>query len=259
MTTVTGAPAELGGSLAADGRADRRIRVERLGREASPVVVVEDLLADPAPLIEAAHASPFGPPAMAAYPGVRARAPGAYARGLRDALLPVLLDAFGLRGWTLAGATCDFSLVTRRPEALAMRQRIPHTDAADPGLVALLHYLTPGGTSGTSFYRHRSTGFERITPARRDAYEAALARELAEAPPEGYVGGDTPVFERIGGFEGRFNRLVAYSGALLHSGDVPSGFAFSDDPRQGRLTLNTFFSLRPPPAPAVGGASGSGR
>ena len=252
MTTVTGAPTRPRDPPTAGGR----VRVERVGREGSPVVVVENLLADPSPLVELAHAAPFGPPAVAAYPGVRARAPVAYARGLRDALLPVLLDAFGLRGWTLLGATCDFSLVTRRPEELELRQRIPHTDAADPGLVALLHYLTPGGCSGTSFYRHRSTGFERVTPDRRAAYEAALARDVAQAPPQGYVGGDTPVFERIGGYEGRFNRLIAYGGALLHSGDVAADFGFSDDPRRGRLTLNTFFTLRPP---ATDGPPAAGR
>ena len=57
------------------------------------------------------------------------------------------------------------------------------------------------------------------------------------------------MFERTGGFEGVFNRLIAYRGSLLHSGDVAPGFGFSDDPRQGRLTVNTFFVLRRPGSP----------
>lgn len=225
-----------------------RVRVERLGREASPVLVVDDLLAAPEPLLEAAYAAPYGEPAVKAYPGVRAPAPRAYAIGLRDALLPVVREAFGLQGWSFAGLVSDFSLVTRSPEALATRQRIPHTDASEAGLIALLHYLTPDGCAGTSFYRHRATGFESVGPDRRAAYETALAADLVRHPPQGYVGGDGPVFERIGGFDGRFNRLIAYPGARLHSGDVPAGFDFNDDPRRGRLTLNTFFTLRPPGA-----------
>lgn len=225
-----------------------RVRLERLGRENSAVLVVEDLLADPAALVAAAEAAAFGPPAVRAFPGVRAPAPRPYVAGLRELLTPLLRRAFDLPGWEPAGATGHFSLVTRRPEALEPRQRVPHTDASDPGLIAVLHYLTPGGCAGTSFYRHRGTGFESVGPDRRAAYEAALASDLARHPPHGYVGGDTPVFERVGGFEGRFNRLIAYRGALLHSGDVPAGFAFSDDPRRGRLTANTFFTLRPPAA-----------
>lgn len=228
-----------------------RLRVERVGHERAPVLVVDDLLSDPAPLVAAAHAASYGAPEMKAYPGVRAPAPRAYALGLREALLPALRDAFALPGWEVAGAACDFSLVTRRPQALEPRQRVPHTDTSDPGLIALLHYLTPGGCGGTSFYRHRATGFETITPERRAPYEAALARELGRDPPSGYTTGDGPLFARTGGFEGRFNRLIAYRGDLLHSGDLPPGFTFSDDPRRGRLTLNTFFTLRPrPPAAA---------
>lgn len=227
-----------------------RMRVERLGREHAPVLVVDDLLTDPGPLTAAAHAARYGAPEVKAYPGLRAPAPRTYAQGLRDALLPALQDAFGLPDWTVAGATCDFSLVTLRPEALDPRQRVPHTDTSDPGLIALLHYLTPGGCGGTSFYRHRATGFETITPERRTRYEATLAQELGRDPPTGYMAGDGPLFARTGGFDGRFNRLIAYRGDLLHSGDVPDDATFSDDPRQGRLTLNTFFTLRPPGAPS---------
>ncbi len=228
--------------------AGARVRLQRLGAEGSPVLVAEDLLAAPELLVTAGRTAAYGAPAVEAYPGLRAPAPRAYVAGLQATLLPVVLKAFGMEGWTLAGAAGDFSLVTRRPEELALRQRLPHTDAADPGLVALIHYLTPGGCSGTSFYRHRSTGFESVGPERRGAYEAALARDVARHPPDGYIGGDTPVFERVGGFDGRFNRLLAYRGSLLHSGDVPDGFAFSADPCEGRLTLNTFFTLRPPGA-----------
>ena len=225
-------------------RADR-IRTLRLGRERFPLLVVEDLLSDPAPMLELAWRSRFGPPRVEAFPGLRAPAPGRYVELLRRSLSPLLADAFNLPGYMIASAASDFSLVTKRPEALALRQRIPHTDGVEPGLIAVMHYLTPGGFSGTSSYRHRSSGFERVGAERRPAYEAALAADLACHPPEGFISGDTPVFERIGGVEGRFNRLLAYPGTCLHSGDVPDDFGFQADPRHGRLTVNTFFVMRP--------------
>ncbi len=217
-----------------------RVRVERLGREESPVLMVERLLSDPAPLLEDAYAAAYAPPEVEAYPGVRAPCPADYLAVLRRGLLPLLRDVFPLEGWELASAASSFSLVTRRPEALQPRQRIPHTDAREPGLIALMHYLTPGGCSGTSFYRHRATGFETVSAARAGRYEVAVEAELGAAPPEGYIGSDTAAYERIGGVDGAFNRLVAYSGLLLHSGDLPEDFGFSPDPRRGRLTANTF-------------------
>ena len=222
------------------------VRVERLGRERATVLVVDDLLSDPGPLVRDAHAATYGTPEIKAFPGVRAPAPPDYPAVLRRALLPLLRDVFDLQGCEVVGGTSDFSLVTRRPQSLELRQRIPHTDTPDPGLIALLHYLTPGGTSGTSFYRHRTTGFESITADRRAAFEATLSRELQDAQPTGYIGADTALFERIGGYDGVFNRLIAYRGSLLHSGDIAPDFGFSDDPRTDRLTANTFLLLRRP-------------
>ena len=146
--------------------------------------------------------------------------------------------------------------MTRPPAELALRQRIPHTDTPNPGMIALLHYLTEPGCSGTSFYRHRATGFENVTPERRSAYEARLAEETRRDEPRGYIGGDTALFERTGGVEGVFNRLIAYRGTLLHSGDVAADFAFSDDPGRGRLTANTFFVLGRPAGSHGGQAPG---
>ncbi len=239
---MSGTPAAPGG--AAPPRP--RVRVERLGREQAPVLVVEDLLSDPAPLLADAYAADYGAPAVKAYPGLRAPTPRDYAATLAAALLPVLRDAFALDGCELAGVASDFSVVTRPPGALEVRQRIPHTDTTDPGLIALLHYLTPGGCGGTSFYRHRATGFETVSPQRREAYERSLAAELPSARLPGYIAGDTPLFDRIGGFDGAFNRLIAYRGSLLHSCDIADDLRLSDDPRSGRLTANTFFTLRRP-------------
>jgi hypothetical protein len=233
-------------SRGAVGVAPPRIRVERLGAEGVKVLVVENLVSDPAPLVDAAHAAVYGEPRVKAFPGLRAPAPRHYLQLLIETLTPLLRDVFGLQGWRTTSAVSDFSLVTRPPDRLTPLQRIPHTDGHEPGLLALLHYLTPGDGFGTSFYRHRTTGFEHVSADRREAYQGRLAAEMQACSLTGYTLGDGPLFERTGGFDGVFNRLIAYQGYALHSGDVPADFAFEADPRRGRLTANTFLVLRPP-------------
>ena len=232
-------------SQADSNRTPARIRVESVGSEGVKVLVVESLLTEPEPLVEVAQGSVYGAPQVKSFPGLRTPAPGAYIRLLIETLTPLLQDVFGLQGWRTVSAVGDFSLVTLRPDQLAPRQRIPHTDGQEPGLLALLHYLTAGDCFGTSFYRHRATGFERVTEDRRASYQTTLAAEMQRTPLAGYSLGDGPLFERTGSFGGVFNRLIAYQGHALHSGDVPSDFAFQADPRLGRLTANTFVVMRP--------------
>jgi hypothetical protein len=50
----------------------------------------------------------------------------------------------------------------------------------------------------------------------------------------------------------RFNRFVFYSGDMPHSAAIAAPELLSDDPRQGRLTLNLFFSVLPNPGLAAG-------
>ena len=223
-----------------------RIRVERVGSERLPVLVIERLFTNPEPLLHTARRAVYGAPKAQNFPGLRAPAPAAYIRLLGETLSPLLRRTFDLQGCDIVAASSDFSLITQAPETLTLRQRIPHRDGDEPGLLALLHYLTPGGCFGTSFYRHRATGFEHVNRERRVEYQRLLSSELMANIPQGYTTGDGPIFERTRSFEGAFNRLLVYQGYTLHSGDVPPDFAFSSDPNRGRLTANTFLTMRPP-------------
>lgn len=221
-----------------------KVEVLRFGREGELVVVVDGLFANPEALVElVANTCSFTQQQGQAnfYPGVRSPAPQGYLAVLSRALGPLILRAFPyLAGRSVRGSDC-MSLVTLRPEALNLAQRVPHVDTDSADQIALLHYLCDGTQGGTGFYRHRSTGFETITPERSAAYYKALEAELqAEPPPLAYVDGSTPLFEEIGAVEARFNRLVFYRSRLLHSGKIGEGFEFSPDPRRGRLTGNAF-------------------
>jgi len=141
---------------------------------------------------------------------------------------------------------CNFSIVTTPPEALTPLQRLPHFDAADPGRIAVLHYLCGPSAGGTAFYRHRTTGFETVSLSRMEDYAERLDADLARHgdPKAEYLRGDTALFEQTYRVGAAFNRLVIYRGWTLHSGTVPAGLALSGDPRAGRLTVNTFLQAR---------------
>ncbi len=216
--------------------------IEHFGAEAEPLVIMEDFAADPEELLRAAYAQSYAP-SGAHYPGIRAPADPSYLGARMDLLQQVLTDVFDQpRGAALV--ECAFSIVTAQRDALTPIQRIPHFDSTDPGRLALLHYLCGEDAGGTAFYRHRATGFETISQDRLGRYESALQGEVDALPMSGYVDGDTTLYEETGRVGARFNRMVVYRGFRLHSGVIPLDCPLSPDPRDGRLTVNTFLQGR---------------
>lgn len=219
------------------------IRRTELGNDGEPVVTIDGMLADPAALVAEAATSEYAPawgPA-GGYPGLRAPASLDYVEGVARALLPVIIESFGLPPAGLARAECSFSLVTLPSDRLHATQRAPHVDTTDGWQFAILHYLCDARFGGTAFYRHRATGFEALTPERWPSYEAARAHE---PDGQGYFD-DGNQFEQIGQVDAAFDRVAIYRSRLLHSGLIPRPELLSDDPATGRLTANIFLTLRP--------------
>ena len=218
-----------------------RVTVHCLGNEREPVAVIDGFSVDPDALRAAAAQCRFDA-AGAHYPGVKAPLPASYLRDHRGLIRTVLGEVFEVTG-DVQVLEAGFSIVTTLAENLTLAQRLPHVDALEPGRLALIHYLVPGGTDGTGFYRHRSTGFETVDSDRAPAYFAALNAEIVHHPvANAYLAGDTPLFERIGGFAGDYNRALLYRGRLLHSGSIAPGRALRADPLTGRLTVTGFFA-----------------
>ncbi|AKC87263.1 DUF6445 family protein [Pseudoxanthomonas suwonensis] len=223
------------------------IRVQRLalGEEGAPLLVIDQLVADPERLVRKAARSQFSPQG-AMFPGIRARAPLSYEAFLERLVRPLLDEVFGLPPQVrLAFPMCHYSLVTQAPEKLAFLQRIPHIDSATGRGLATVHYLFHGHWGGTAFYRHRSTGFEYVDEGRELAYFTRLEQESrsADAPEAGYIGEDTALFERIGKVDGVFNRMVVYRRNSLHSGTVDNANVPPPDPLAGRLSINSFIDV----------------
>jgi hypothetical protein len=221
--------------------------VDFVGRERSPVIVIDNFADEPQALVDyAATLAPFPPAQQTYYPGVRAPVPMPFVQAVHAYLDGPIRRAFHLGDQEVKSGGWDFSLVTRPPAETSVRQRMPHIDSTNAGNLALLLYLCSPGQGGTSFYRHRRTGYETITEDRFDAYEAALQSELESAgPPDGYINGDTDIYQRTADYEAEFNRMLIYRGKNLHSASLGEAFGFDPDPRSGRLTLNLFLHFRP--------------
>lgn len=221
--------------------------LRRVGSMQSPLVVIDDFsgACDEAVAI-AQSLAPFPPiRADSYYPGLRRvieptdATANDYVEELCRRSAQFIAGAFDVDGFDLLEAS--FSMVTARPSDLREAQRAPHFDSTDQKYFALLHYLrVPDGT-GTAFFRQRSTGIERVTEANIARFVTTAEKEAAMLPEDsGYIHGSNEFFEQIGAVEGIADRLVIYQGSLLHSGIIPPGMNFSEDPSEGRLTANIF-------------------
>jgi hypothetical protein len=211
-----------------------------LGRERQPLLVIDDFVPEPQALIDEAAAlafTPIGPH----YPGIRAGVSAAQVRAFLAPIVDLVCGTFDC-GSHLQVIEAYYSLVTTRPADLRPIQRLPHFDGLERERLALLHFIGRDRSSGTAFYRQRSTGFESVDAARYPQFCAAIDRDrgLYGLPEPAYISGDTPMYEQIASFEGRFNRALVYRGHLLHCALLPEDLSYSSNPREGRLTVNTF-------------------
>jgi hypothetical protein len=220
-----------------------RVSAIQVGDSGFPLLCIDDFFPDPDSLVAGAERADFIE-VGSRYPGVRASAPPEYVEHLLESLSPLVEAHFGAPPQEDL-ELCAYSMVTLAPGELRAIQRIPHFDGPEPRRIAFLHYLCNAEQGGTSFYRHRVTGLERITPDRTDEYTRRVVAEIkAKQPAHGYVDGDTPYFEKLHGVDAAFNRLIVYPGNALHSGDIAAHGVRSEDPRRGRLTINGFGFLR---------------
>jgi len=223
-----------------DCRPDIRI----IGAERTPVVVIDDpVLSVDALRAYALEQATFGPDSQFAYPGIRAGTPPEYSRVLAPHLAGLLRHLYSIP------AAYDyqlfhevFSLVTEKPEDLMPLQRIPHTDTRQPFYFATVHYLNEGDFSGTGFFRHKPTSYERISEERypRLIQAGNVHMEAHGLPPMKYINESDDHFELMAQVDYRPNRLVMYPGNLLHSGLIRPELDLRDDPASGRLTANMF-------------------
>ncbi len=218
-----------------------RVQLKRIGQEQQPLLIVDDVLADPDAMIDAAREAGFYVPEHTHYPGLNAPLPESYYRTVVTTLRGPIAAAFGLSSDAYLKYFGFFALATTAAAQAEPIQKIPHHDSPDPNRLAMVHYLCRGDHGGTGFFRHKATGFESVDHARHPAYvdiaRAQLAARGAGAPA--YAGADMADYELIGRAEPVFNRLILYRNHVLHSA-LLGPQAGDRDPGLGRLTANGF-------------------
>ena len=214
-----------------------------IGVERAPLMVIDNLLADPYALVDLAATKVFGDVASY-FPGIRAKVPLTFQHFILDTLRSELISTFGLPGGTLRFTACHFSLVTTPPDKLTYLQRIPHIDSLNSNELAFILYLFKADLGGTAFYRHRKTGYEVVDQVRKPEYWRHVEAEQAavERDSTGYIHGDTEFYEQVGQQEGVFNRMLVYRRTSLHSATLRPDFVAVTDPRRGRLSVNGFIA-----------------
>jgi hypothetical protein len=219
------------------------VRFSQIGLEQQPLLVVDDFIPQPEQLIRYALQQGEVKQVAGLYPGLRSVAPSAFGAHLLQYLAQPLQACFGLAPTQLQQVNSYFSMVCTPATELSPMQSIPHFDRPCPDELAAIYYLCGENHGGTSFYRHRSTGYEAITPERQDSYQQALQADFQQhGTPRGYICGDTALFEVIATVPARFNRLVLYRCSSLHSGDIKPDYAYDLNPGSGRFTIASFLS-----------------
>jgi hypothetical protein len=218
------------------------VRLAQIGRRAIPVTMIDNVLREPQGVAALGLAQSYAEDSGNLYPGMRAPMPESFSTAFRAWLTPILQSSGMLAGnRAIYRDTSFFSVVTTASTDLLPIQRIPHYDSTDPNLFAAVIYLCDTRFSGTSFYRHRKTGYEEITEANCHNYQLALDNDLRlhGVPPQEYVNGDSALFEVIFSTELKFNSAVVYPGRILHAGNIKKRFEPPKDKSDWRLTITS--------------------
>ena len=211
--------------------------------------VVDDVLLEPERLLALAqaHKQAFKPVDFSAYPGRFLMLPAKLRDEMEDCFRRQMRPLFDAR--RLLSMHARLSMVTLAPSELKPAQWICHSDhfglePAQSIQASVLYLFKDASLGGTGFYQ----------PARPPEEMRALFDDAVRLPADlfasryaiepGYLLDSNRYFNRIGGVEARWNRMVFYDGAMLHSGDIRAPDRLVDNPLEGRLTLNGFYTCR---------------
>lgn len=216
----------------------------RVGNEQTSILVLDRFAEDVLAIRQqAGSAETFLPDGKTAYPGVRVEFPPEWAALIMEMLCPLLGETYQIPpDLKPTVVMAYYSLLTTPAPDLKVQQRMPHIDTSRPHYYAMLFYLNDGEFGGTGFFRHRPTGFERITEDRRDIYKRSAWAFMATRgiPEPEYIVDSNQHYELIDQIDYKSNRLAVYPGNLLHSGLVLGAQDIGSDPLVNRLTANIF-------------------
>lgn len=223
--------------------------VLKVGDEKTPVIIIDNFLADLDKFVDAVCTqADFETEKQTYYPGFRARIGEEYNRLVVNTLGKHLFNVFTIpEHHRLVVDGAYYSLVATAPEQLVPGQCRPHCDTVLPYYLAIMQYLGPEHHGGTGFFKHKQTGYERVSADRIKHYTQSIADydKLHGNPAPAYITDSNDRYELMGSVEYRPNRMIIYPGNLLHSGLINPATDIDKNPRTGRLTANIFVNFVP--------------
>ncbi len=209
--------------------------------------VIDDALLEPERWVEyaVAHRDQFRDFPDNAFPGPELRFPQPLLEAFARYFNTHVRTALG--GRRTLDSRARLSLTTRKPDQLHPLQWMCHVDNArlEPGqciLASVLYLFRQPDLGGTGFY----------VPSRPLAEIAAMKQAASTLPPVRFAAeyGIAPAYmtasndwvRKVLSIPARWNRLIFYSGTILHTGEIARPDLLDDDPSRGRLTINGFFT-----------------
>ncbi len=215
-----------------------------VGNEKTPLVIIDNFVNAPEDFVEfSGDGSGFSSDSKNFYPGKRKLTPESYGEQLSHNYFELLVSSFGLTGAVSAKTKLSALAISDLPvNQLRPMQMVPHIDTVVNNQFAVVHYLCGEEHGGTSFYRHKSTGFEVITKPLLFDYGSQLKKEAIEQQihlQPRYMSGSNQMFELTYTVKAKFNRAIIYPSNLLHSGNINPELGLSSSPKNGRLTVTS--------------------
>lgn len=220
------------------------VTVINVGNDATPIIVIDQLCDQPEALMGFAEpASSFGD-GGGFYPGIRKPLPDSYAQKICQHYLPLMQEVYQLDPSSKAQIILSaLSLAVTPPEQLRPIQTLPHFDTEQSNQFALVHYLCDQQHGGTSFYRHRKTGYESISHSRLSEYGTLLKQQAIKNEIHkklSYINSEHHLFERMHKIDAKMNKAIIYPSNILHSGNINVATGLPCDVKRGRLTTSSF-------------------
>ena len=217
-----------------------------LGLEKTPLIMIDMLGLVWFGLRQQAQHSDFMRENQTYYPGQRAVLPKDYVAASLNALYQLIYKVYQVpEKLRLKPQMLFYALITQAENSLHPLQCMPHFDTSAPYYFALLHYLNDAPHGSTGFFRHKPTGFERVTDQRRQDYFLSAQNfiDTHGAPPQRYQVQSSEHYELYHQIPYQANRLIIYPGNLLHSSLVNLNTDIDGSPASGRLTANMFIDF----------------
>ncbi|WP_144210991.1 DUF6445 family protein [Shewanella donghaensis] len=223
------------------------IQVTQIPNSDHFIWVIDDFIADFDSLIEYSNTKAYFNQAGAdgtLFPGMRDEMPKPYYNSLSSLIDLLSQQESGNKFKRHTIAKCWLSKVTLSPLQLNAKQTMPHFDSLASQDMAAVHYLNGSDLGGTSFYRYKGT--EKLDLSIDDKEVILKMVEDVKKTADnrkGYMNDSDELFEKVFSVDAKPNRIIIYSGNILHSANITDDVDFDKKSPNNRTSINSFFRV----------------